>query len=103
MKLHRIILGWLFLILESLFFLIIGMTFLNNFANIGFLQSLVSLLFIISFVLMSFSGYGLLRDMNWAYPIAQLVAYINLINIPVGTILAVYYIWFHRTYVKVKT
>jgi hypothetical protein len=66
------------------------------------LQAAVTVIFVFSFFLMSFSGFGLLKNANWAFPVAQLVAYINLINIPLGTILAVYYIWFHRSYVKVK-
>ncbi|MEP7706817.1 hypothetical protein [Paraglaciecola sp. 25GB23A] len=103
MKIHRIALGWLFVVIGTLLFLVLGMTFVNNIGTLGFGRSLISIVFIVSFFLMSFSGYGLLRNKMWAYLPAQIAAYINIVNFPIGTVLAIYYIWFYRSYVKNRT
>ena len=103
MNTHRIILGALFFVIGALFFIIVGMTFVNNAASFGIIQGVITLVFVASFFLMSFAGFGLLRNKVWAYFPAQIAAYINILNIPIGTAMAIYYIWFHRSFIKERT
>ncbi|HEY0971592.1 MAG TPA: hypothetical protein VGE02_11550 [Gemmatimonadales bacterium] len=39
------------------------------------------------------TGWGLLTRRSWARPLAIVVGIVNLINIPLGTILGVYTLW----------
>ena len=103
MNTHRIILGALFFVVGALFFIIVGMTFVNNAASFGIIQGVITLVFVASFFLMSFAGFGLLRNKVWAYFPAQIAAYINILNIPIGTAMAIYYIWFQRSFIKKRT
>lgn len=39
------------------------------------------------------AGFGLLRRKNWARVLALIIAALNLLNIPIGTIIGIYSFW----------
>jgi len=49
-----------------------------------------------------FSGYCLKRGKEGAYPYVIWIAVINLIVVPIGTVVSIYYIWFHFKFIKNK-
>jgi hypothetical protein len=51
---------------------------------------------------MMFGGFYLVKNKPWAFKICLPVAFCNLIFIPIGTVLGLYYLWFHHKYVKNK-
>jgi len=49
-----------------------------------------------------FSGYWLLKSKEQAFPFIIWVAVINIIIVPIGTLISIYYFWFHYKHVKNK-
>jgi hypothetical protein len=49
-----------------------------------------------------FSGRSLLKSKEQFYPYITWVVIINLIIVPIGTLISIYYFWFHYKYVKNK-
>ena len=46
------------------------------------------------------TGYALYTDAPWTHEIAMPTALLSALHVPVGTGLAIYYFWYHRTYVE---
>jgi hypothetical protein len=99
---HRKVLGMLFCVIGGLLFFIVGMTFIRNFSTGSAEQVLLNLVFVPAFFLMMFGGFYLVKNKPWAFKICLPVAFCNLIFIPIGTVLGLYYLWFHHKYVKNK-
>lgn len=70
---------------------------------LGYLENVIwnAVLVPLSIALL-FSGSSLKRSKEEAYPNIIWVAVTNLIVIPIGTVVSVYYIWFHFKFVKTK-
>ncbi len=97
---HRKILGTLFCIYGGIVFFFTGITLFRNLTLLSFGQILIGFVFVVIYFFMMFGGFYLTRNKTWAYLICLPVAWLSLINIPVGTALGVYYLWFHNNFVK---
>ncbi|MCP4581123.1 MAG: hypothetical protein GY839_05860 [candidate division Zixibacteria bacterium] len=105
MEKHITVLGWLYIIFGILF--IFGAIFMfTALAGIGLASGddeALAVLAIIGTVFGSFllvvslpaiiGGVGLLKKQNWARILVLILAFLNLINIPIGTALGIYTIW----------
>lgn len=99
---HRKILGTLFFALGSCILLAVSTTLIYNFF-LGYLGNVIwNAVFVPISIALTLSGYCLLKSKEQAYPYIIWVAVVNLIIVPIGTLVSIYYVWFHYTYVKNK-
>ena len=99
---HRNILGTLFLILGSCILLAVSAMLIYNFL-LGYLGNVIwNVVLIPISIALVFSGRFLLKSKEQFYPYIIWVAVINLIIVPIGTLISIYYFWFHYKYVKNK-
>lgn len=106
MRQHVTILGWLFVIGHALF-LAIGAFLFLLLTGIGLLAvddpearlvlpivgtTVGSLLIVLSLPGL-IAGYGLLTAKPWARVLALVIGILNLVNVPIGTIIGVYACW----------
>jgi hypothetical protein len=105
LKLHIPIVAWLMIISSAL---LLGMASLGFFAltSLGIVsgdpQATLILgtigtwggLFFMLLALPGFiAGYGLLRQREWGRILAIVIAFLNLLNFPLGTLLGIYALW----------
>jgi len=105
LELHIPIVGWLLLIGSALLLAIglIGFFFLTSLGVVaGDPQATLVLgtvgtwggLFFVLLALPGFiAGYGLLKRQEWGRILAIVVAFLNLLNFPLGTLLGAYALW----------
>ena len=99
---HVTILGWL-LIAANAIFLLVGLCSLVFLVSIGFISAdptAMNVLGIIGIVAVLFfgglalpgilAGYGLLKRARWGQILAIIVAFLSLVNVPLGTALGIY-------------
>jgi hypothetical protein len=99
---HRKILGTLFFALSGCILLAVSTTLIYNFF-LGYLGNVIwNVVFVPISIALTLSGYCLLKSKEQAYPYIIWVAVVNLIIVPIGTLVSIYYVWFHYTYVKNK-
>jgi hypothetical protein len=48
-------------------------------------------------------SYALYAKARWTHKIGMPAAVVSALNVPIGTALAIYYFWYHRTYVEPET
>jgi hypothetical protein len=102
METHVTLLGWLYIVSNAIFILL-GLCGLILFRGIGgivddrFVTDLFSLITTVAAVFLAvlglpglMAGYGLLRSESWGRYLALIVAFLSLVNFPIGTILGVY-------------
>jgi hypothetical protein len=105
MEKHVTIIGVLFIVLNVLWIIVAGLVFvilvgagaISNDEEARTVTVLVgiiigSFLFIIS-IPGVITGIGLLKHQQWARILALILGFLNLLNIPFGTILGAYTIW----------
>lgn len=56
-------------------------------------RSVLAFLFAITLLPALISGFGLLAEKKWAKTLAQILGFVNLVNIPLGTMVGIYTIW----------
>jgi len=105
LKLHIPIVGWLMIISSGLLLAIgvIGFFFLTSLGVIagdtqatlvlGTVGTWGGVLFLLLALPGLLAGYGLLKHREWGRLLALVVAFLNLINFPFGTLLGVYALW----------
>ena len=104
MSIHQKILGFSYFALGGVLFLLVGSTALRNLLDMGVLQLLINVVFIPTLFLMSLAGFNLLRNKIWAFKLCLPISLIGMVLLfPLGTILGIYYLWFHNRYVRHKT
>ncbi len=102
---HVKILGWLYIVVNAIF-LVIGFfvfTLLTGIgvaagdpdavAVLGIVGTSVGLLLAALSLPGMIAGYGLLTRKAWGRILALIVGIINLVNIPVGTVIGLYALW----------
>ncbi len=102
MKIHVPLLGWLFVAGHAIF-LFLGICGLLLFASIGGISGdpvanrvliLLGTFGAVFFTLLSLpgllAGFGLLKREPWARILALVIAFLNLVNFPLGTALGIY-------------
>jgi hypothetical protein len=70
---------------------ILGVSSIIN--SIAGFRSVLALLFTITCLPAIIAGVGLLLEWRWAKPVVQILGFLNLVNIPLGTIVGIYTIW----------
>ncbi len=105
LKTHVPILGWLFIAGNAIFLLIaaicliffVGIGFASGDADAARVLTLIGALSGGLFGTLSLpgiiAGIGLLRRASWGRILALVVAFLSLINFPVGTAVGIYAIW----------
>ncbi|TAH51261.1 MAG: hypothetical protein EYC68_11160 [Chloroflexota bacterium] len=105
LELHIPIVGWLFIICSALLLTIgiIGFFFLTSFgvvANdpqaalvLGTIGMWGGIFFFVLALPGFLAGYGLLQHKEWGRILAIVVAFLNLLNFPLGTLLGLYTLW----------
>lgn len=105
LELHIPIIGWLFIVCSTLLLAIgvIGFFFLNSIGIVsgdpqatlilGIVGTWGGLLFLLLALPGFLAGYGLLQRKEWGRILAIVVAFLNLLNFPLGTLLGVYALW----------
>jgi len=97
---HRKILGTLLFTLGGSILLAVSAMLIYNFL-LGHLGNVLwNVVFIPLAILLVFSGHSLLKSRERLYPYIIWVAVINLIVMPIGTLISLYYFWFNYKYVK---
>ncbi len=96
MNRHRIILGWLFFAVAVLISVVVVFTLRNYFGNAGTPQAehIVRVALLVA-ALFALAGLSLLIDFRYATWICLPFSAVILFSFPVGTILGVYYGWYH--------
>ena len=56
-------------------------------------RSVLAFLFAITSLPAIIAGFGLLAENIWARTLAQILGFVNLVNIPLGTMVGIYTIW----------
>ncbi len=56
-------------------------------------RSVFAFLFTITLLPALIAGFGLLAEKKWARTLAQILGFVNLVNIPLGTMVGIYTIW----------
>lgn len=105
LQVHVPIVGWLLIISNGLF-LLIGLCVAGLLYSIGFGvndRDALPILLIVGTVMAGFfgvlavpglaAGFGLLARQAWARILAIVVAFLGLLNIPLGTLIGLYAIW----------
>ncbi len=99
---HRKILATLLFALGSFILLAVSAMLIYNFL-LGYLGNVLWNLAFIPFAMaLVFFAYVLLKSKKQLYPYIIGVAVINMIIVPIGTLIAIYCLWFHYKYVKTK-
>jgi hypothetical protein len=102
---HVSILGWLYIIVNSIF-LLLGLCGLLFFVGVGSIAAAegdttaFGVLGIIGIVALAFfavlalpgilAGYGLLKRERWGQILALIVGFLSLFNLPIGTVIGIY-------------
>jgi len=102
---HIDVLGWLYIIFGALG-MVIGMAIFLFFGGLAFLPDDITgttALLIVGWVIGGFlvvtsipeiiGGVGLLKRKSWARILVIILGFLNLIDIPLGTILGIYTLW----------
>jgi hypothetical protein len=105
LRVHVPVVGWL-LIVSNAVFLLIGLCVATLLYTIGFSvndREAPTILLIVGTALAGFfgllsvpglaAGFGLLARQGWARVLAIVVAFLGLLNFPIGTLVGVYAIW----------
>jgi hypothetical protein len=105
LKLHIPIVGWL-MIIGSVMLLAIGVVGFFFLTSLGVAIGEPETTFILGtigtwggifFVLLALpgflAGYGLLKQREWGRILAIVIAFLNLLNFPLGTLLGIYALW----------
>lgn len=102
---HITILGWLYIALNALtlfigvvvFFILIGAGLLSADGEAMSVLAVVATFVLGLMVVISIpgiiTGWGLLKRKSWARVFALVIGFLNLMNVPLGTMLGVYTIW----------
>ena len=102
---HITILGILYIALSSIFLFVAVLLFVliagsgvisgdsDAIAVTGTLGTLFAIFFIVLALPGILAGYGLLRRYPWSRILGIILAILNLVNFPLGTILGVYALW----------
>jgi hypothetical protein len=106
METHVTLLGWLFIVSNAIFILL-GLCGLFLFQGVGgivddrFVTDLFSIITTVAAVLLAIlgfpgliAGYGLLRRETWGRYLALIVAFLGMVNFPIGTFLGIYAFFF---------
>jgi len=56
-------------------------------------RSVLAFLFTITALPAVIAGFGLLAEKKWAKVLAQILGFVSLVNIPLGTMVGIYTIW----------
>ena len=104
MDIHRRIIGILYFVFGAFIaFTLIG-TVLQNLdaVSVGNLMLILGQVLIgLFFFLSSFGGFFLLKKRDWAYRVCFLTSFVWLLFIPIGTVIGLYYFWFHHKHKRV--
>jgi len=99
---HRKILGTLFFVLGSCILLAVSTMLIYNFL-LGYIGNVIwNVVLVHISIALVFSGYCLCKSKEQLYPYIIWVAVVNLIIVPIGTLVSIYYFWFYHKYVKNK-
>jgi hypothetical protein len=102
---HITILGWLYIALNALtlfigvivFFILIGAGLLAADGEAMSILAVVGTFVLGLLVVISIpgiiTGWGLLKRKSWARVLALVIGFLNLMNVPLGTMLGAYTIW----------
>ena len=102
MKIHVPLLGWLYIAGHAIFLLlgICGLLLLTGIGGISGdpvanrVLTLIGTFGAVFFTLLSLpglvAGYGLIKRESWARVLALVIAFLNLVNFPLGTLLGLY-------------
>ena len=101
MNTHVKIVGWLSIVsgVLSILMAVIGLVALNLRGDIpnprdAMLVTAGSVCFFIPGIIADFAaGFGLLKLKNWARVVAIVLAILNLIFVPIGTVIGIYALW----------
>lgn len=105
LELHIPIVGWLFIISSALlltlgviaFFMLSSIGVVTGDAQAALILGTVGTWGGIFFLILSLpgflAGYGLLKRQEWGRLLAIVVAFLNLLNFPLGTLLGFYTLW----------
>ncbi|MCC7163733.1 MAG: hypothetical protein IT331_14660 [Anaerolineae bacterium] len=105
LQLHIPIVGWLFIISSALmlalgiiaFFMLSSVGVVSGDAQAALILGTVGTwggIFLLILSLPGFlAGYGLLKHKEWGRILAIVVAFLNLLNFPLGTLFAFYTLW----------
>ncbi len=105
LQLHIPIIGWLFIIGSALlltigvicFFMLSSIGVVSGDAQAALILGTVGTWGGLFFVVLSLpgfvAGYGLLKHQEWGRILAIVVAFLNLLNFPLGTLLSLYALW----------
>lgn len=105
LQLHIPIIGWLFIIGSALlltigvigFFMLSSIGVVAGDAQAALILGIVGTWGGLFFVVLSLpgflAGYGLLKHQEWGRILAIVVAFLNLLNFPLGTLLGLYALW----------
>jgi len=105
LEMHVRVLGWLYILSNSILLLVglTGLVFLTGIGLVsGDLDSVGVLGFIggVGFIFFAalalpgmLAGYGLLRRTSWARVLVLVVAFLGLLNFPIGTAIGIYTFW----------
>lgn len=105
MKKHIEILGWLYIVFGALG-LFVGLAFFLFFAGLALIPGdmagagvlliigwIIGGLMIVTSVPGVIGGYGLLKGKSWSRILVLVLGVLNLLEIPLGTILGIYTLW----------
>ncbi|RYV01470.1 hypothetical protein SOPP22_13860 [Shewanella sp. OPT22] len=99
---HRKLVGTLFILLGSVIMLAVSVMLTYNYL-LGHLDNVIwNLIFIPISVSIMFSGHFLLKNKVQFYPYIIWVAVMNLIIVPIGPLISIYYFWFHYKYIRTQ-
>lgn len=95
---HRKIIASLFIFLGAAR-LLLAAYFLEDISTLAehWLSSFYLLFFSIGYF---FAGYSMLQKTSWSFKVCTFMACFSLIEIPLGTILGMYYLWFYAAHKK---
>jgi len=105
LEMHVRVLGWLYILSNSILLLVglTGLVFLTGIGLVsGDLDSVGVLGFIdgVGFIFFAalalpgmLAGYGLLRRTSWARVLVLVVAFLGLLDFPIGTAIGIYTFW----------
>jgi hypothetical protein len=105
LKLHIRIVGWLLIVSSALLLVlgVVGFLFLTSLGIalgepettliLGTVGTWGGILFSLLALPGLFAGYGLLRQREWGRILAIIIAFLNLLSFPLGTLLGVYALW----------
>lgn len=105
LELHVRIVGWLFIFCSALMLLlgVMGFFFLSSIGIVsgdaqaalilGTIGTWGGILFLLLALPGFLAGYGLLKHQEWGRILALVLAFLNLLNFPLGTLLGAYTLW----------